>query len=106
MLAIGQNEAIADPTVVTGMFLLDNIYACILFDYGADRSFVSHKFKHLLNQKPQPLNKIFTVEMANGKTESARDMYVGCTLNLNEHLFQIDLMPISIRSFDVIIGMD
>ncbi|KAL7615121.1 hypothetical protein Lser_V15G04828 [Lactuca serriola] len=30
VLAIGQNEAIADPTVVTSTFLLDNIYACIL----------------------------------------------------------------------------
>ena len=77
MLAIGQNEAIADPTVVTGTFLLNNIYACILFDCGAERSFVSHKFKHILKQNPQTLNKIFTVEMENGRTKSTNDMCIG-----------------------------
>ena len=44
--------------------------------------------------------------MANGKTESTKDIYLGCTLTLNDHNFQIDLMPITIGSFDVIIGMD
>ena len=44
--------------------------------------------------------------MANGKTESTGEIYVGCTLTLNHHTFQINLMPVTIRSFDVIIGMD
>ena len=44
--------------------------------------------------------------MANGRTESTNDMYVGCMLDLHEHSFQIDLMSITIRRFDVIIGMD
>lgn len=59
-----------------------------------------------LNQQPQKLNEAFTVEMANGKTETTKDVYVGCTLTLNNHSFQIDLMPVNIRSFDVIIDMD
>ena len=48
VLAMGQEEAVVDPTIVTGTFLLDNSYACILFDSGAERSFVSHAFKHVL----------------------------------------------------------
>ncbi|CAH1450892.1 unnamed protein product [Lactuca virosa] len=44
--------------------------------------------------------------MANGKTETTKDVYVGCTLTLNNHSFQINLMPVNIRSFDVIIDMD
>ncbi|TLX66587.1 hypothetical protein E9993_23390, partial [Labilibacter sediminis] len=47
VLAMGAREAMEDPTVVTGTFLLNNSYACILFDSGAERSFVSHKFKTL-----------------------------------------------------------
>lgn len=50
ILAMGHEEAVADPAVVTGTFLLNNTYACILFDSGAEKSFVSHNFKHLLNQ--------------------------------------------------------
>ncbi|XP_023765409.1 uncharacterized protein LOC111913921 [Lactuca sativa] len=67
VLAMGQEEAVVDPTVVMGTFLLDNSYECILFDSGVERSFVSHSFKHLLNHEPQSLTKIFTVEMANGE---------------------------------------
>lgn len=43
--------------------------------------------------------------MANGKIERIKDIFVGCKLTLNNHSFQIDLMPIMINSFDVIVGM-
>lgn len=36
VMALGHEEAVADPTIVTGTFLLDNSYACILFDSGAE----------------------------------------------------------------------
>ena len=67
---------------------------------------MSHEFKHILNQEPQSLNEIFKVENANGKSERTKYIYIGCTLTLNNHSFRIDLMPVTIRSFDVIIGMD
>ena len=41
VLAIGDEEAVADPTVVTGTFLLNNSYAFILCDSGAERSLVN-----------------------------------------------------------------
>ena len=44
--------------------------------------------------------------MANGKTESSNEIYIGCTLTLDDHSFPIDLIPVSIKSFDVIVGMD
>lgn len=94
MLTMGQGEAVQDPAVVTGTFLLNHTYACILFDTRAEQSFVSNKFKHLLKQPPQKLNETFTMEMANGKTESTREIYIGCTLTLNQHVFRIDLMPV------------
>ncbi|CAH1440061.1 unnamed protein product [Lactuca virosa] len=106
VLAIGHEEAVADPTVAAGTFLLDNSYACILFDSGAEKSFVNQKFTHLLRQKPCALDEPFTIEMANGKTESTNCIYVGCTLTLDDHTFKIDLMPVPIKSFDVIIGMN
>ena len=53
VFAMGQEEAVADPIVVTGMFPLDNSYTCIFVISGADMSFVSHRFKNLLNQTTQ-----------------------------------------------------
>ncbi|GJU54574.1 putative reverse transcriptase domain-containing protein, partial [Tanacetum coccineum] len=37
--ALGGSDASSDSNVITGMFLLNNRYATILFDTGADRSF-------------------------------------------------------------------
>ena len=61
VFAIGHKEAVAEPIVVTGTFLLDNSYACILFDSGAEKSFVNQKFAHLLKQKSRALKEPFTV---------------------------------------------
>ena len=102
---MGHEEAMRYHTVVTGTFLVNNSYACILFDSGVEKSFVSHQFKQLLKQKPQSVNETFTVEMTNGKTEHTKDIFIGCTLTLNNHSFQIDLMSVTISSFYVIVGI-
>lgn len=44
--------------------------------------------------------------MANGKTENTNDIYVDYTLSLKNRSFQINLMPVTIKGFDVIIGID
>ncbi|GKG17799.1 putative reverse transcriptase domain-containing protein, partial [Tanacetum coccineum] len=36
--------AVKDNNVVNGTFLINNVYALVLFDTGADRSFVSYAF--------------------------------------------------------------
>ncbi|GKC74456.1 putative reverse transcriptase domain-containing protein [Tanacetum coccineum] len=41
---VGRAGTNPDSNVVTGTFLLSNRYACVLFDIGADRSFVSTAF--------------------------------------------------------------
>ncbi|GJS52563.1 putative reverse transcriptase domain-containing protein, partial [Tanacetum coccineum] len=78
--AIGGEGTNPDSNVVTGMFLLNNCYASMLFDLGADRSFVSTTFSALLDVVPTTLD--------------------------TSHPFDIDLIPIELGSFDVIIGMD
>nr|GFC51833.1 hypothetical protein [Tanacetum cinerariifolium] len=82
------------PNVVTGTFLLNNRYAIVLFDSGADKSFVNIKFSHLIDIKPVKLSLSYEVELADGKVVSTKSVLRGCTLNLLDHLFDIDLMPI------------
>nr|GFA28772.1 hypothetical protein [Tanacetum cinerariifolium] len=84
------------PNVVTGTFLLNNRYATVLFDSGADKSFVDIKFSHLIDIKPVKLNSSYEVELANGKVVSTNSILRGYTLNLLDHLFDIDLMPIEL----------
>nr|GEY37605.1 putative reverse transcriptase domain-containing protein [Tanacetum cinerariifolium] len=94
------------PNVVTGTFLLNNRYATMLFYSGADKSFMDIKFSRLIDIKPVKLNSSYKVELADGKVVSTNSVLRGCTLNLLDHLFDIDLMPIELGTFDVIVGMD
>nr|GEV36369.1 putative reverse transcriptase domain-containing protein [Tanacetum cinerariifolium] len=50
--------------VITGMFLLNNRYALILFDTGADRSFVSTALSFLIDIIPTTLDHGYNVELA------------------------------------------
>nr|GEW50308.1 reverse transcriptase domain-containing protein [Tanacetum cinerariifolium] len=48
----------------------------------------------------------YDVELANGKIVRVDTIIRGYTLNFLNHPFNIDLMPVELGSFDVIIGMD
>nr|GFB08308.1 reverse transcriptase domain-containing protein [Tanacetum cinerariifolium] len=52
------------------------------------------------------LNTSYEVKLADGRVASTNIVLKGCTINLVGHLFKIDLMPIELGTFDVIIGMD
>nr|GEV99866.1 putative reverse transcriptase domain-containing protein [Tanacetum cinerariifolium] len=95
-----------DSNVVTGTFLLNNHYASILFDIGADRSFISTAFSSLVNIDPTPLGSSYDVELADVKIVGIDTIIRGCTINFLNHPFNIDLMPVELGSFDVIIGID
>nr|GEU65427.1 hypothetical protein [Tanacetum cinerariifolium] len=64
---LGGGEANPDSNFVTGMFLLNNHYASMLFNSGADRSFVSSAFSALLDVTPSMLDVSYAVELANGR---------------------------------------
>nr|GEU54833.1 putative reverse transcriptase domain-containing protein [Tanacetum cinerariifolium] len=53
-----------DSNAITGTFLLNNRYASILFDTGADRSFISTAFNSLIDIVPTPLGNSYDVELA------------------------------------------
>ncbi|GKG00966.1 reverse transcriptase domain-containing protein [Tanacetum coccineum] len=56
-----------DSNVVTGTFLLNNCYASVLFDTGADRSFVSTAFSSQIDITPTALDHYYDVELADGR---------------------------------------
>ncbi|GKG27333.1 reverse transcriptase domain-containing protein, partial [Tanacetum coccineum] len=95
-----------DSNVVKGTFLLNNHYASMIFDSGADRSFVSTTFSAFLDITPDTLDVSYVVELVDGRISETNTILRCCTLGLLGHPFNIDLMPIKLGSFDVIIGMD
>nr|GFD25921.1 reverse transcriptase domain-containing protein [Tanacetum cinerariifolium] len=103
---IGGGGTNPDSNVATGTFLLNNCYASILFDSGADRSFVSTIFSALIDVAPFTLDTSYAVELTEGRISETNIILRGCTLGLLGHSFNIDLMPVELGSFDIIIGMD
>ncbi|GJW17828.1 putative reverse transcriptase domain-containing protein [Tanacetum coccineum] len=103
---VGRARINPDSNVVTGMFLLNNCYASILFETGADRSFVSNAFSSQIDITPSTLDHYYDVKLADERIIRLNAIIRGCTLNFLNYPFNIDLMPIELDSFDVIIGMD
>ncbi|GKA88269.1 putative reverse transcriptase domain-containing protein [Tanacetum coccineum] len=58
--------AVKDNNVVNGTFLINNVYASVLFDTGADRSFVSYAFSKYIDIPPTTLDTNYNVELADG----------------------------------------
>ncbi|XP_024990713.1 uncharacterized protein LOC112524999 [Cynara cardunculus var. scolymus] len=103
---IGVEEARQNPNMVTGTFFLNNRYVSVLFDSGADRSFLSLEFRPNISLKSQKLKEDFVIEFANRQVVRTKDVIKNCTLRLAGQNFSIDLISIRLGSFDVVVGMD
>ncbi|GKF68427.1 putative reverse transcriptase domain-containing protein, partial [Tanacetum coccineum] len=99
---LGGGDANPGSNIVMGTFLLNDHHAYMLFDSGADRSFVSNTFSTLLDITPFALDVSYAVKLADGRTSETNTVLRGYTLGP----FNIDLMSIELGSFDVIIDMD
>ncbi|GKA04220.1 putative reverse transcriptase domain-containing protein [Tanacetum coccineum] len=95
-----------NSNVVMSMFLLNQHLARVLFDSRADKSFISISLASMLNIPPITIDTFYNIEMADGNLVSTNTVIQGATLTLLNQPFKIDLMPIKLGSFDVVIGMD
>ncbi|GKF18259.1 putative reverse transcriptase domain-containing protein, partial [Tanacetum coccineum] len=103
---LGAEEVRQNPNIMTGMFTLNNHFATTLFDSGSDYSFVSTTFIPLLDIEPSELGFSYEIEIASGQLVEIDQVIKGCKLEIEGHVFDINLIPFGSGSFDVIIGMD
>ncbi|GJU01533.1 putative reverse transcriptase domain-containing protein [Tanacetum coccineum] len=103
---VGRAGIDSDSNVMMGTFLINNRYAFVLFDTGANRSFVSTSFSSQIDITPSTLDHYYDVELADGRIIGLNTIRRGCTLNFLNHPFNIDLMLVELGSFDAIVGMD
>ncbi|GJX93807.1 reverse transcriptase domain-containing protein [Tanacetum coccineum] len=95
-----------DPNMVTSTFLLNQHLAKVLFDSGADRSFISISLASMLNIPSITIDTFYDIKMADGNLVSTNTVIKSCTLTLLNQPFKIDLMPIKLGSFNVSIVME
>ncbi|GJV25617.1 putative reverse transcriptase domain-containing protein [Tanacetum coccineum] len=86
---ITANEAQQDPNVMTGTFSLNNHFATVLFDFGADYSFISTKLLPLINAKPSAINPEYEIEIDNGLKIETNKIVHGCRLELEDPAFKL-----------------
>ncbi|KAI3735955.1 hypothetical protein L6452_15482 [Arctium lappa] len=99
-------EAKASTDVVSGTFLLKSVPARVLFDSRASFSFVSSSFCLKLPMPTTSLEDALVVDLADGDQVVIRDIIRNCKLEIEGREFPIDLMPMVIGGFDVVVGMD
>ncbi|GJX86948.1 putative reverse transcriptase domain-containing protein [Tanacetum coccineum] len=90
---LGAEEARQDPNIMTGTFTLNNHFATTLFDSGADYSFVSTTFIPLLGLEPSNLGFRYEIKIASGQLVEIDKVIKGCKLEIEGHVFDIDLIP-------------
>ncbi|KAF5813338.1 putative nucleotidyltransferase, Ribonuclease H [Helianthus annuus] len=99
-------EAVQNDNVLTGTFLVNNIFARVLFDSGADKSFVDQKFCQLLNMPIKTFDMKYEVELADGTIETVSTVLEGCEMSIKNHSFPLSLLPFKLAGFDIVLGMD
>ncbi|GJV73101.1 putative reverse transcriptase domain-containing protein [Tanacetum coccineum] len=81
--------ALQDPNILTSTFSLNDHFAIVLFNFGADFSFNSTNFAPLLNVKPSFVNPGYVIEVADGKKVEVDRIIHNCKLELGNSLFTI-----------------
>ncbi|GJZ85967.1 hypothetical protein Tco_0657577, partial [Tanacetum coccineum] len=77
---LGGGDANPDSNVVKGTFLLNNHYASMIFDSGAERSLVSTTFSTLSDITPDTLDVSYAVELADRRISETNTILRGCTI--------------------------
>jgi hypothetical protein len=100
-------EAATDADdVITGMFLVNSIPARILFDTGANRSFMSLAFREKLGLPVSVLPRACSVEIAFGKTVPVTTYVTGVTVDVGGEPFSATCILAPIACFDLVLGFD
>jgi hypothetical protein len=94
-------EARKMEDVIIGMFPINNIYAHVLFDSGANKSFVSINFMSCLEGSLDGLTNPYVVEMANGHEVRVETVLRNCSIRISDQEISLELLPMHIGGFDI-----
>ncbi|GJS61110.1 putative reverse transcriptase domain-containing protein [Tanacetum coccineum] len=94
------------PDVVIGTILVNSKPTRVLYDSGASVSFVSYEFSRNLSIPPNKLPYHLEVEIADDKVVVVSNVYREVEIEIDDNVFRIDLIPIMLGIFDIVIDMD
>lgn len=94
-----------EAVVIVTLFVCgQNAY--VLIDLGSTHSFVSMVFANKLNRPMKSFRYILCVASPTGGYMLCSSIYPACELMLGNATLYVDLLPLDMRHFDIILGMD
>ncbi|GJY20440.1 putative nucleotidyltransferase, ribonuclease H [Tanacetum coccineum] len=99
-------EAQLIPDVVTCIIPINSLPARVLYDSGACVSFVSYGFSEKLCPLLNKLLKPLEVEIIDSKVVAVTNVYHNVDIEIDDSVFKIELIPMMLGEFDIVVGMD
>ncbi|XP_074347643.1 uncharacterized protein LOC141686508 [Apium graveolens] len=106
VFSITAKDAASTPGTISGSLSVGNGNAIVLFDTGATHSFVSTSYSKHLDIAYTALISDFSVGTPMGVTILVNSQYLDCVVKVDDRELLVDLLPIQMRDFDIILGMD
>ena len=78
----------------------------VLIDPGAIHFFVARKIKNRLKKQPMKLEKGFLSSIPLGDAVLIEHMYKGVKIVIRGYDMEVNVMPLELHDFDLILGMD
>jgi len=101
-----QEDMRAATDVVSGTLLLESQLVYTLIDPGATHSFVARKCEDKLKVQPMRVGKGVVIGTPLGETVLIEYVYKGCRVRIGDVEMMVDLLPLDLYDFEMILGMD
>ncbi|XP_074342437.1 uncharacterized protein LOC141679990 [Apium graveolens] len=106
VFALTANQAAANSGTVSGTLLVGRRDAYMLFDTGSTHSVVSLSFVRNLGVAPSLLYPHMSISTPMGNSVVISDMYRECPIAVGDRYCKVNLLPMEMHDFDIILGMD
>jgi len=103
---MSKKEAATSGTVVTGTHFLNSMPFCVLFDSGANHSFISTGSALQLDLEHAKIEANYRIKLSNDYIVDCPILYKYVPISLGESIFPGDLIQIDLSDFDIILGMN
>ncbi|XP_074346453.1 uncharacterized protein LOC141685240 [Apium graveolens] len=106
VFALTANQAAANSGTVSGTLLVGRRDAYVLFDTGSTHSVVSLSFIRHLDVAPSLLYPHMSISTPMGNSVVISDVYRECLIAVGDRSCKVNLLPMEMHDFDIILGMD
>ncbi|XP_074337243.1 uncharacterized protein LOC141674436 [Apium graveolens] len=106
VFALMVNQEAVNSGTISGTLLVGRRDAYVLFDIGSTHSIVSLSFVHHLGVAPSLLYPHMSISTSMRNSVIISDAYQECLIVVGNRNYKVNLLPMEMHDFDIILGMD